>query len=143
MRLSIVLLSLSMSMLGVGAAWVAYIVAGILSPDVTTYVEFRAADPIVRRGEVVSLIAKYRKHRDCGGTSAIALDDAAPTDGPRIVRTTPLGDRPPGEWTVTRKIAVPIDVALGPATIQETLVYYCGWRSQILRSPVVRIDVLE
>jgi len=142
-RVQYAAISFATTMLGIGALAIAYVYGTYLGPSVTSYVSFQPTTRDVRAGGLVEIQATYHKRFDCGGAATIVLDDADPVAGPRIVHSIPLGDRPPGQWSITRRLRVPDDAHAGKATIQETLSYYCGWRTQVVRSPVVTVNIIE
>lgn len=129
--------------MGVSAAWVSYILAVALAQPVAEYMTFGPAlVEKVRRGDILEVPATYRKNVDCAGVVLVDLDDSS-TDGGKVIHERKLGNRPLGEWSITRRYEIPRDAQLGPASLQEILVYDCVWRDSITRSPRVMFEIVE
>lgn len=131
------------TVMGIGAAFVSYMAAVLLTPPVTEILSFGpAVSDRVQRGGVLSVHVTYRKNTDCPGVVLVNLDDAGP-ETETVVSERRLGNREPGEWSIIRRYDIPADATPGPATLQEILVYECSWRGSITRSPRIAFTITE
>lgn len=129
-------------LLGSISAILSYLLANAITPRTAVYHSYAATSSSVRVGGTLRITATYEKRYDCGGVMIITLDDAS-LEGPRVIYSQALGDRPPGLWSVSRVLRIPADAQPGSAIIQESLAYSCGWKSATIRSPSLYVTLVE
>lgn len=127
--------------LGVIAALVAYMAANELQRDVTVHTKFELQQQVVARGEILVVNAGYRKRIDCGGRAIVELEHMEFPGRERIIAVLALGNREPGAWEVPRHYPIPQEARPGPSRLREVLIYDCGTRQSITRSPWVHFTI--
>ncbi len=114
-------------------------VTSLFDRPAASYEEAVTLTPMVVPGGMFEARVTYKKHRECLGTAIVSFSGA--NDESRVVLTLPLGDRPPGVFTVRRRYPVPPSASPGLAQFTETLAYQCADGPSVVRSPPMQFAV--